>query len=231
MQFVNEITLDAPPDELFEILSDVERVAPCLPGAQVTGRDGDVYRGSMRMKVGPVTAEYDGTLEFVELDSTQRRAVLQAKASEKGGQGGAEARIVATVSEEPAGSRVTMETELEVRGRVAQFGRGPMEKISKRMFADFARNLEQTLPGGTAAQAEAETEPPAGGSPPPSAGSPPPSAGVPPSSGGGAATPTAEAPPLNVVGLVGGATAESVGRWIVPGTIGLALGFVLGRVI
>jgi carbon monoxide dehydrogenase subunit G len=211
MQFVNEFTLDAAPDEVFALLADVERVAPCLPGAYVYGREGDAYRGSMRVKVGPVTAEYDGTLEFVELDSARRRAVLQARASETGGQGGADARIAAAVVEEEVGSRVTMETQLEVRGRVAQFGRGPMEKISKRMFTEFARNLERTLPGAAE---------------PPSSAPPPPPPTSPPSGGSGA-----EAPPLNLIGLIGGKTGEHIGRWALPTTVGLAIGFVVGRVV
>jgi uncharacterized protein len=213
MLFVNEFTLDAAPDEVFALLADVERVAPCLPGAQVNGREGDAYRGSMRVKVGPVTAEYNGTLEFIELDSAQRRAVLHARASETGGQGGADARIAAAVVEEDARSRVTMETELEVRGRVAQFGRGPMEKISKRMFSEFARNLERTLPGSA--------EPPSSAAPPPSSAPPPP-----PTAGGGA-----EARPLNLIGLMGGSAGEQIGRWALPTTIGLAIGFVVGRVV
>jgi carbon monoxide dehydrogenase subunit G len=215
MEFVNEFTLDAPPDDVFALLSDVERVAPCLPGAQLHGREGDAYRGSMRVKVGPVTAEYHGTLEFAELDPALRHAVLQARASETGGQGGAEARIAAAVVAAGAGSRVTMQTELEVRGRVAQFGSAPMEKISKRMFAEFARNLERTLPGGTAT-ADGPAGP-AGGTQPPE---PPPAQGA-----------DGEAPALNLFALVGGHAAERVGRWALPATIGLAVGFVFGRVV
>ncbi|HLM51970.1 MAG TPA: SRPBCC family protein, partial [Solirubrobacteraceae bacterium] len=142
MKFSNEVTVGAPADELFAFVSDVERVAPCLPGASVDGREGDDYQGSMKVKVGPITARYQGTLRFLELDEDGRRAVMRARADEVNGQGNAEARITSVVEEAEDGSRIRMDTDLQMRGRVAQFGRGAMEKISQRMFAEFAKNLE-----------------------------------------------------------------------------------------
>jgi carbon monoxide dehydrogenase subunit G len=90
MKFVNELSVDAPAAELFAFLSDVERVAPCLPGARLDGRNGDDYRGSMKVKVGPITGVYEGTLRFLELDEQGRRAVLSARANEASGQGDSE---------------------------------------------------------------------------------------------------------------------------------------------
>jgi carbon monoxide dehydrogenase subunit G len=148
VNFHNEFVLDIPADDLFAVLADIQRIAPCMPGAHVDGREGDTYRGSMRVKVGPIVAEYQGTFAFVEIDASTRRGVISAQADESGGQGGAEATIRAAVTEEPAGSRVTIETEVQVRGRVAQLGRGPMERIAKRMIADFAKNLENSLQQG-----------------------------------------------------------------------------------
>ena len=149
MRFENEIEVAQPPKELFAFLTDVERVAPCLPGASIDGRDGDDYTGSMKVKVGPITGTYKGRMRFLEQDEDALRAVMSARAAEVNGQGDAEAKITTQI--EQAGedaSRIRMETDLQMRGRVAQFGRGAMEKISQRMFDEFARNLEREMAGG-----------------------------------------------------------------------------------
>jgi carbon monoxide dehydrogenase subunit G len=151
MRFQNEIEVAAPPDELFAFVSDVERVAPCLPGASIDGHEGDEYQGSMKVKVGPITGTYKGKMRFVERDEDARRAVMSARAAEVNGQGDAEATITTQIEEAGEGSsRIRMDTDLQIRGRVAQFGRGAMEKISQRMFDEFARNLEQEMSGGGA---------------------------------------------------------------------------------
>jgi carbon monoxide dehydrogenase subunit G len=156
MRFQNEIEVAAPPDELFAFVSDVERVAPCLPGAAIDGRDGDEYQGSMKVKVGPITGTYKGKMRFVERDEQARRAVMSARAAEVNGQGDAEATITTQIEEAGEGSsRISMDTDLQIRGRVAQFGRGAMEKISQRMFDEFARNLEREMSGGGVDGAEA----------------------------------------------------------------------------
>src|SRR3954447_14668631 len=154
MKFSNEIEVAQPPKELFAFLTDVERVAPCLPGASIDGREGDDYTGSMKVKVGPITGTYRGKMRFLEQDEDALRAVMSARAAEVNGQGDAEAKITTRI--EQAGdesSRIRMETDLQMRGRVAQFGRGAMEKISQRMFDEFARNLEREMSGGGAATA------------------------------------------------------------------------------
>src|SRR3954467_3404630 len=166
MKFSNEIEVSQPPKELFAFLTDVERVAPCLPGASIDGRDGDDYTGSMKVKVGPITGTYKGKMRFLEQDEDALRAVMSARAAEVNGQGDAEAKITTQIEETgDSASRIRMETDLQMRGRVAQFGRGAMEKISQRMFDEFARNLEREMSGGGgAAEAEAaEPEPEGGG--------------------------------------------------------------------
>jgi uncharacterized protein len=169
MRFENEIEVAQPPAELFAFLTDVERVAPCLPGASIDGRDGEDYTGSMKVKVGPITGTYKGKMRFLEQDEEALRAVMSARAAEVNGQGDAEAKITTQI--EASGddsSRVRMETDLQMRGRVAQFGRGAMEKISQRMFDEFARNLEREMAGaggaasGEAAEAAAESDEAAG---------------------------------------------------------------------
>jgi uncharacterized protein len=160
VRFENEIEVAQPPKELFAFLTDVERVAPCLPGASIEGRDGDDYTGSMKVKVGPITGTYKGKMRFLEQDEEALRAVMSARAAEVNGQGDAEAKITTQI--EPAGdesSRIRMETDLQMRGRVAQFGRGAMERISQRMFDEFARNLEREMgAGGAAAGGDAAAE-------------------------------------------------------------------------
>src|SRR4051795_9587328 len=149
MKFSNEIEVAQPPKELFAFLTDVERVAPCLPGASIDGREGDDYTGSMKVKVGPITGTYKGKMRFLEQDEDALRAVMSARAAEVNGQGDAEAKITTKIEEAgDSASRIVMETDLQMRGRVAQFGRGAMEKISQRMFDEFARNLEREMSGG-----------------------------------------------------------------------------------
>ena len=147
MRFSNEISVDAQPDELFEFMSDPEKVVTCLPGASVEGRDGDDWRGAMSMKVGPIKASYQGTLRFLELDPDARRAVMRARADEASGQGQAEARITSEIEERDGASCLRMETDLQIRGKVAQFGRGAMEQVAGRMLERFADNVEKAITG------------------------------------------------------------------------------------
>jgi uncharacterized protein len=163
MRFENEIEVAQPPAELFAFLTDVERVAPCLPGASIDGRDGEDYTGSMKVKVGPITGTYKGKMRFLEQDEEALRAVMSARAAEVNGQGDAEAKITTQIEAAGEdGSRVRMETDLQMRGRVAQFGRGAMEKISQRMFDEFARNLEREMAGAGGAESGEAGEAPDG---------------------------------------------------------------------
>ena len=159
MRIRNEIQIAAPPDQLFDFLPDEERVAPMLPGAKIEGRTGDDYAGSMKVKVGPINATYRGTMRFLERDPQARRAVMKARAEEVSGHGNAEAEITTEVSGADGQSTLRMDTDLQMRGKVAQFGRGAMEKISQRMFDQFARNIERQFAvgdGGAAAPPAAE---------------------------------------------------------------------------
>src|SRR3954465_11444459 len=230
MRFENEIEVGQPPKELFAFLTDVERVAPCLPGASIDGRDGDAYQGSMKVKVGPISGTYRGTMRFVEQDEDALRAVMSARAAEVNGQGDAEAKITTQI--EAAGddaSRIRMETDLQMRGRVAQFGRGAMEKISQRMFDEFARNLEREMSGGGAATPDAEgpDEPEGGGSeaperaerePAPSRAAAPPR---PPAGGDGQA--------LDAMGMFVTPVLKKALPTLVPALVGLGYGYLLGR--
>jgi carbon monoxide dehydrogenase subunit G len=145
MKIQNEIEVAAPPEELFGVLSDVERVAPLLPGATLEGKDGDAYTGAVKLKIGPITASYRGRLRFLELDEESRRAVMETSAQETNGQGNAQATITASVSGSDSQSVLTLDTDLEVRGKAAQFGRGVLGNVSQRILDQFARNLESEV--------------------------------------------------------------------------------------
>ncbi len=145
MRIQNEIEVAASPEELFDVLSDVERVAPLLPGATLEGKEGDAYTGAVKVKVGPITASYRGRLRFVELDEESHRAVMEASAQETNGQGNAQAKITASVSGSDSQSVLSLDTDLEVRGKAAQFGRGVLGNVSQRILDQFARNLESEV--------------------------------------------------------------------------------------
>jgi carbon monoxide dehydrogenase subunit G len=224
MEFTNEITLALPTDDVFAALTDVERVASCLPGARIEGRDGDAYRGAMRIKVGPILADYRGSLQFDELDATARRAVLLASGEEATGQGSAHARIVSSVIEDGDHARVVVQTDLQVAGRVAQFGSGAMEKIAKRMFADFAKNLERLMTSDTGQVASSSSN----GAAPHAANTRGPADRL---AGGDDRPPAAaDAAPdsLDVLDLVGAPLAQAL-RGAVPVLVSLLIGYLLGQ--
>jgi uncharacterized protein len=146
----NEFTVAAPLDRTWETLLDVERVAGCLPGAAIepAGEDG-MYRGSMRIKVGPVSMSYSGTVRLADLDAHEHVASFDARAKETRGSGTAAAVIRNRLEPAPEGTHVVVETDLNITGRAAQFGRGLMEDVAARMLSDFAGRLEQLVLAGT----------------------------------------------------------------------------------
>ena len=126
-QIVNEFTVNRPIDEAWPIICDVERIAPCLPGAELEEIEGDVYRGKVKVKLGAVTAQFKGEAQFVERDDTAHHARLRAKGRDTGGRGNAEADIVAAAeSLSPTSTKCTVTADLHITGKVAQFGRGIM---------------------------------------------------------------------------------------------------------
>jgi carbon monoxide dehydrogenase subunit G len=227
MRFENEIEVAQPPKELFAFLTDVERVAPCLPGASIDGREGDDYTGSMKVKVGPITGTYKGKMRFLEQDEDALRAVMSARAAEVNGQGDAEAKITTQIEEAgEEGSRIRMETDLQMRGRVAQFGRGAMEKISQRMFDEFARNLEREMSGGGGAAAEAAE--PGGGEEPAEASADKESPRAEPQPAKTPA-PASEPQALDAMGMFVTPALKKALPVLGPALIGLGYGYLLGR--
>src|SRR3954453_8557838 len=167
MKLENEFTVPAPIDEAWAVLLDVERVAPCLPGAAVepgTGDDG-AYNGTMTVKIGPITARYKGTVRILEADEAERRAVMRAQAKDARGQGQAAATITSTMVEAADGTRVKVVTDMRVTGPAAQFGRGVMQDVSAKMMRQFADCLASEMSaspagGETWSSAGAETAAP-----------------------------------------------------------------------
>jgi|tagenome__1003787_1003787.scaffolds.fasta_scaffold19651789_2 carbon monoxide dehydrogenase subunit G len=150
----NEFSVDAAPDDVYTLLVDVERVAPCIPGAEVLGRrDDGIYDAKATVKLGPMALTYKGTAEITEADPAARRAVLRAKGADQKGQGTAQALMTMVVTPEGSGSHVAMSSDILVSGRVAQMGRGIMQDVAGRMIGEMARALEATLKTGQPVQA------------------------------------------------------------------------------
>ena len=181
----------------------------------------------MKVKVGPITGTYKGKMRFLEQDEDALRAVMSARAAEVNGQGDAEAKITTQIEEagEDA-SRIVMETDLQMRGRVAQFGRGAMEKISQRMFDEFARNLEREMSGGGGAADEPHAAEPEGGEEPAdTAQAPAKTAPEAAPRGGGSAEPQA----LDAMGMFVAPALKKALPILGPALIGLGYGYLLGR--
>ncbi|MGH3086396.1 MAG: SRPBCC family protein [Rubrobacteraceae bacterium] len=147
MKIQNEFTVEAPLDEAWEAILDLERVAPCLPGAAITEQNGDEYKGTMTVKIGPINAKYEGTVKYEETDEEARRAVLKANGRDARGQGTASATITSTMEERDEGTKVNVETDMKLTGRAAQFGRGIQQDVAAKLLEQFAECLERRLGG------------------------------------------------------------------------------------
>jgi carbon monoxide dehydrogenase subunit G len=165
-QLVNEFTVNRPIDEAWAVITDVERIAPCLPGAQLQEIEGDVYRGVVKVKLGSITPQFKGQATFDERDDSAHRAVLKAEGRDTGGRGNAAAEITAHAeSLSPTSTKVTVSTDLHITGKVAQFGRGIIGDVSKKLMAQFADNLNEMLDSQPIAAADAAPATEAGPAP------------------------------------------------------------------
>jgi carbon monoxide dehydrogenase subunit G len=147
----NDFEVNAPVDKAWAILTDVEKIAPCLPGAQLQEVEGDEYRGIVKVKVGPIAVQYKGAAVFVEKDDANHRAVLKAEGRDTKGAGNASALITAQLQSVGDRTKVAVGTDLTVTGKVAQFGRGVMADVSSKLMKQFAENLEQLIDSEPAA--------------------------------------------------------------------------------
>jgi carbon monoxide dehydrogenase subunit G len=147
MDLEHSFTIPVPPEQAWQALLDVERIAPCMPGATVDSVDGDVVKGRIKVKVGPVTMTYAGTAHFVERDEQARAVTLEASGKETRGAGTASATIRSTLQDEGGQTKVVVHTTMSVTGRPAQFGRGVMAEVGGRIIERFAANLAALLAG------------------------------------------------------------------------------------
>jgi uncharacterized protein len=169
MELSNEFVVPVAIDDAWAVLTDVERIAPCMPGARLESIEGDDFHGFVKVKVGPVTVEYKGTAQFLERDATAHKAVLKASGRETRGQGNATATVTAELTPEGDSTRVAVRTELDITGRVAQFGRGMLADVSTKLLGQFVDRLERDVLNapspageGPAADGEVPASPAAG---------------------------------------------------------------------
>ena len=203
MKLDQSFEVKAPLDEVWSALIDIERVAPCLPGAEVTeaGDDGE-FKGTFSVKLGPTTAAYNGTLKMENVDEASHTATMRANGTDKRGQGGAKAQITSALKEVEGGTRVDVSTDFTITGRLARFGRGGMiQDVSNRLLREFAACLQRNAEASQA--------------PPPQAA--PESGAAQPASEGGASQPApaaapAPAKPVSGLSLFFGALLDRIKR-------------------
>jgi uncharacterized protein len=155
----NEFTVNAPPEVTWPILLDLSRVSKCLPGATLEPEGGDAYRGTMKVKLGPILTEYTGTATLEEADESSHTAKVRISGKETRGQGTANALIENRLHAESGSTRVVVETEVNVTGRPAQFGRGIMQGVAGKLLDEFAVRLEEEIASSGSAAAERPSEP------------------------------------------------------------------------
>jgi carbon monoxide dehydrogenase subunit G len=160
MKLENEFTVEVPVEDVWDVLLDLERITPCLPGASLTEETGErEYEGAMKVKLGPVTQQYKGTVKIQEADESAHQAVLRANGKDARGQGTASATITSTLHDEGNGStRVSVETDMQITGRAAQFGQGIQQQVSEKLLGRFADCLEEEIVNGGAARGAEMTE-------------------------------------------------------------------------
>ena len=145
MKLENEFRVDVPVEEAWRVLLDVERIAPCMPGAQLQEVEGDEYRGIVKVKVGPITAQYKGVARITESDDASHRAVIRAEGRDTRGQGNASATATAVLQADGDGTRVSIDSDVTITGKVAQFGRGVIADVSAKLLDQFVACLESDV--------------------------------------------------------------------------------------
>ncbi len=218
MKIANEFTVTAPIGQAWELFNDLEQVIPLMPGAQMTGHDGDDVLGKVKIKVGPVTSEFNGKVRFVESDREQYRAVIDAKGKESRGTGNAAATVTATLHEAGDRTRVTVDTDLKVVGKLAQFGSGMLQQVSEKLLGQFVESLEAKLAADNAPAAAVVAEP----EPAAQASTSPPVQAVPP---------LAEPAPIDLLDLAGGAALKKYVPMVLAAFAAAAAIFTLGRLV
>ena len=219
MDLTQRFRVAGDPDVVFRALLDLEQVAACMPGAEMTGRDDDRYLGRVKLRLGPIAAAYEGSVVFESVDESLREARLLARGSETQGQGSASASIAANVTSDDAASIVNVETTLDVQGKAAQFGRGVLADVSGRLLDQFAANLEALL--------SQQQEPPEGGRP--EADVPPSQVAVQPSRPVAETRAGESSAELDVLAVVVLPWLRRLAPVLTAGAVGVCIGWLLGR--
>ncbi|OJZ73861.1 membrane oxidoreductase [Mycobacterium paraffinicum] len=212
MKIANQFTVSAPIDQAWDVLCDLEQVIPLMPGAQLTGHEGEDYAGKVKVKVGPVTSEFSGKVRFVEQDPGQHRAVIDAKGKETRGTGNAAATVTAQLQAEGDKTNVTVDTDLKIVGKLAQFGSGMLQQVSEKLLGQFVESLEAKLAAETATPATPEGPAQVGRVPEPQH-----------------AAPAAEPEPIDLLELAGADQLKKYAPLLLAALAGLVLGWLLGR--
>ncbi len=222
MKLDNVFTVGVPVSQAWDVLTDLELIAPCMPGAMLTGVDDGVYTGKVKIKVGPVVAEYSGTARFTEKDAETHRAVIDARGRDSRGNGNANAVISAQLLADGDTTTVAVTTDLTIAGRIAQFGSGMIKEVSAKLLGQFVTCLEGKLGGGapSAADAGPQDAQAAGATdeaaPTATDSASEPAAAAPVTEARNAA---AEPEPIDLVSVAGGA----ISRRVVPAIMGLVM--------
>lgn len=216
MQLKNEFEIDTDLEHTWELLTDIPRIMPCMPGAALDGVEGDDYLGNVKIKVGPIGAHFRGRARFTHKDDATHSAVISASGKDPKGQAAANAQIHARLEPVTANrTRVLIDTDLDISGRMAQFGRGAIADVSNRLIGQFVTNLSAllTAPGGAAASANGVAAQPVAASAPVGAPAP-------------AAAPAADAG-LDVMSFVLPMIKERYGQALIGGLLGFLLSWVV----
>jgi carbon monoxide dehydrogenase subunit G len=222
MNFENTFEVDAPIDQVYDALMDVERVAPCVPGAQVLDRKSDdAYEVAIKVKVGPMSMLYKGTVEIVDRQPEQHTAQMRAKARESRGQGNADAQVHMALTSDNGKTRGTIDTDVKLSGKAAAMGGGVIQEVSGKLVDQFSKNLAEMLGEGSAATQPTPEAATAAGPATPTAETPASSPKQP------AAGPSAESDALDVGSLVGPMIVGRLRDPKVLGAVGLLLALVL----
>ena len=215
MRIDNEFTVSVPLERAWEVLTDLAGIAPCMPGARLTGVDGDMYSGEVKVKVGPVVSQYAGTATFAAKDDAAHRAVIDAKGKDSRGSGNASALITAQLrADGDSRTVVTVETDLTISGKIAQLGGGMIKEVSTKLLGQFVQCLEQRLATDVPEPAPTAEAPSPGDSvtAAPAVAVAAPAAARP-------VAPAASAEPLDLMSLAGG----SMARRLAPVAVGVAV--------
>lgn len=208
MELVNEFRVPVSIDQAWEVLTDVERIAPCIPGAQLLSVEGDDFTGAVKVKVGPITVSYKGKASFADKDALAHRAMIRANGKETRGQGNAAAVVTAELKDEGDSTSCVLTTDLTISGKAAQFGRGVLADVATKLIGQFAERLEADVLAGTTAPPDTETS-----------GAPTVSPAFKPD----------DAASVDLLGVVAVPIAQRMAPVAAGLTAGLAIGFLLGR--